>query len=314
MLEDGAVHYPGGKRYKRISEHPECKVLLLHDVEVNGQEEEHEDGEGVVRRNGGERQNDVERQGDGRRQNGVEHPNDAVASTSHQGAIDAIASTSRQRDENAGAGASSGQPSVSLELNSKVRVALNEIRGFFKFKRALSPLSNENDQNVLNVGDDLWDTQYVFADDGCGGGSEGYPFVRDFNREMFVKVAKEEILKVKLDFFKLGRADIDIKVSRMCHSKRFWLAVKFCRQYKRTGLNQEQICDIFMIGKKSVEKYCLNDNRNISYLDFDGFAPIEYEKNYKYNRQFVRDNALDYDGLVARGIIEPDGEKRKRDQ
>lgn len=78
-------------------------------------------------------------------------------------------------------------------------------------------------------------------------------------RLTMVKIKDEDIDNVNLKFFKNNEKIMSVKVSRMCHAQRFWLAVKFITMDKKEKvgmmLTMEKICKIFGINVPTVKKH-----------------------------------------------------------
>lgn len=335
MIRDGRVWYPGSEQYERISKKRACKEVWLTEKEIMGTEPIHVEGmsvgqgETTMRKQNAQGENEVAysnrnvqgqevigrgsvegtpgRNQDVREDGGANYTDDRVPNTSHRGN-----GYERERMEH-------DRPLASTSRIIKDKETEDEIERIFRMvkyvPKLISPIknegiegeeSNENDRNVLNVGgrDQIWDTEEVYTDDGCGEVTEEEigRFERTNKREMFKRVTRLEILKVNLSFFDLSQQERDVKVSRMCHSKRFWLAVKFCRQ-KTKGLIHNRICEIFGVGTKVVLPFCHGSGKNLSYEDYDFYAPIEYMGKYKHRPQYVIDHASNLEDLISSGTI-----------
>lgn len=141
---------------------------------------------------------------------------------------------------------------------------------------------------------------------------DGLEFVTEADKANFVptalrvtmkKIKKEDIENVNLNLFK-NKEIISIKVGKMCHAQRFWLAVKFCamksKEKTQLKLTTKKICNALGVGVPGVNKHILK-HKDTSYVDYGFLSPMEY--NAKHNPKFFKDFASNFDDLVEKGII-----------
>lgn len=156
---------------------------------------------------------------------------------------------------------------------------------------------NEYSENKFEI-EEEWDNPSA-TDDLCGKVSK--MDIKNFKDNekcvMFKMVTRDEIRNVNPDFFKLHRRVQRVKVNRMCYSKRFWLAVKFCRKkYSGLDLSHKRICDVFGVNSSTVWR-----NYKKSYIHYRYMSPVEC--NPSRQPYFIKAMASNYDELVNSGVI-----------
>lgn len=116
-------------------------------------------------------------------------------------------------------------------------------------------------------------------------------------RVMFRHTSNEEIRNVTPAFFKQKRDVIDVKVSHMSHARRFWLAMKFCRNnHMYPGVpSMRNVCHIFGISPCVIMKFKQKYGDNVLPMDLMYLTPIERE--YRTQERFFREKALNYANL-----------------
>lgn len=116
------------------------------------------------------------------------------------------------------------------------------------------------------------------------------------------------------NFSNLDENQIKKKVSRMNHSTRFWLAVKFCRLHKndfetstkiKKSHPQPKLCKILGIGYPSIAKYLnrLSEIDNIADLmkKNNYLSPVEFKP--KFHEPFFKKYASNYVNLKVSGCF-----------
>lgn len=133
-------------------------------------------------------------------------------------------------------------------------------------------------------------------------------------REFMKMVSQADIDRVNDKLFEKEEKIINVKVSRMTQSLRFWLAVKFSSysnwKYngkKRIKFGNKEVCALFGINYSSFKNF-MSKNKNVNCRNFKYLSPVEC--NYKKQRFYFRDYASNYEILVREKLF--DREKRKK--
>lgn len=131
-------------------------------------------------------------------------------------------------------------------------------------------------------------------------------------RNMFVKIEQSQLDEYGLDFLKQDEKLIRNTVSTMCHSLRFWLCVKYfdligpttAGKKEKSVMTKAKISSIFGIGRAALFKFCSKNKDKKTFLDFDGYSPLEYANliTCSHSRVF-EDLALNFDSPLVQGII-----------
>lgn len=129
-------------------------------------------------------------------------------------------------------------------------------------------------------------------------------YVPNEKRMMMIPITKKDIEDVNLNFFKNNLITQQIKVSRMNHAKRFWLAVKFGgkENLRKLKMKREAVCKIFGISVSTVKKYLpKNGETSPAYETYNNLSPVEFR--YKRHQYFFEKYALNYDDLRKQGLF-----------
>lgn len=141
-------------------------------------------------------------------------------------------------------------------------------------------------------------------------------YVHTEKRVFLRMITQEEVDRVNDNFFEKDEKIRAIKVSKMCQSLRFWLAVKFSTYsgWRYNGRNQgkfgnEKVCSIFGVNYNSFKSFMGQDN-NARINTFGTLSPSE--RYYKSQRPYLEKYASNYDDLVKQGLFDKNKKEKKK--
>lgn len=295
VVLDSPISYPSDGKYQRIVNNSNCKTIVLKEASP-GQRDVSLSNEQANGRPGIADKNERAPKENQCVTVGKQGPKGPHPLNEHQRSFDP-----RNKIVNFGASTSSGKRGNDTEVVRTLKKKRKELD-------PISPISDENNQNILNGVSvtEIWDTDREFDDDGCGEVTQADidAFIFENKRKFYYLVGREEILRVKLDFIRQDRRVLNVKVSRMHQSKRFWLAVKFCRNVKKTGFKHDIVCEIFGVQKSMILPFCHSKLKDVSYLDYGFLSPYEYDKKYKHAPAYICENASNLKSMLATKTIQ----------
>lgn len=137
-------------------------------------------------------------------------------------------------------------------------------------------------------------------------------------RMMMERVTKDEINKFTETFFEGTDVEIKRKVTPMCHSKRFWLAVKFYNSplVLAKVKSKVNLCEQLLgITVANVKKFfTVKDSKSKGPSDYDGLSPVEndpavylrFDVYFKFalNLEYIMKNDSRFTNEKMKGILE----------
>lgn len=137
-------------------------------------------------------------------------------------------------------------------------------------------------------------------------------------REMYIKICSGDLENYTSEFLHGPEEEVRAKISPMCHSMRYWLAIKFCGTMsgavgmRKLGvLTQSRVCNLLGIPFKSFrnlkKKYASKTPD-----DFAGYSPLEYQ-NLKRCTQLgtILEYASNLDHPIIKSMIDKKNEGKK---
>lgn len=136
-------------------------------------------------------------------------------------------------------------------------------------------------------------------------------------REMFAAITQADLDKYEIGFLDDDEGKIRNAVSRMCHSLRFWLAVKFSNSLARSrGLSKRgvmtsaKISRLLGVDHRSLRKHLSSPNNSMTFLEFKGYSPLEFNCMSKCTHpQIIKKLASNWDSNLVQGIVNKKNKK-----
>lgn len=130
-------------------------------------------------------------------------------------------------------------------------------------------------------------------------GAELANFVDSNKRVMFKRITASDIENVNEKFFENSDREIRIKVSKMCHAQRFWLAKKFHVMVDELKLNlsHNKISKIFGVSRATMIKHIAKYGKK-SYNDFGFLSPSEFRPGTQWS--MIKRLASNYDEIAPK--------------
>lgn len=127
-------------------------------------------------------------------------------------------------------------------------------------------------------------------------------------RNMFIRVNQVQLDSYDINFLKRNEKNVRAEVSGMCHSLRFWLAVKFSSSLTRTkglpksgALTKAKICRLLGIDGNSFFKSRVTVR---DFSKFDGLSPLEFSNLKKCTHlKIIKRLALNFHSPLVQNII-----------
>jgi len=186
---------------------------------------------------------------------------------------------------------SDSEEEIDLDLSVKKNKVENTIKNRVPI-RSNDKGNQENNSNLINVGKRKLATSKIQEKRARKKLHDGEEFER---REMFRQINVREILDFDTRFFKMSEDKMLELIKPMCHSKRFWLAVRFLTSID-VGLSQNTICNIFGLNRQNIQKFLRKpDIKSISHdinammKIYLGLSPIETPKErYRHKKTILK--------------------------
>lgn len=129
-------------------------------------------------------------------------------------------------------------------------------------------------------------------------------------RSMYIRINQTQLDGYHIGFLQGDEKIVRKTISDMCHSLRFWLAIKFCAQLssekgmKKLGvLTQAKVCNFLGIPYDSFNSI----RRKIgskTFTDFDGLSPLEYScLNKRTHANKIEELASNLDDPLVQHVI-----------
>lgn len=131
-------------------------------------------------------------------------------------------------------------------------------------------------------------------------------------RNMYIRIDQAQLDKYNVDFLTGNEKDVRKIVSGMCHSLRYWLAIKFCNLLgstpgtkKSNVMTKAKVCRLLGIEFGSFKASHGKIRKEFkSFLDHDGLSPLEYCcLDRRTHAQKIKEYALNLDCPTVQHVI-----------
>lgn len=129
-------------------------------------------------------------------------------------------------------------------------------------------------------------------------------------RNMYIRIDQAQLDRYDINFLEDSEKNVHEIVKGMCHSLRFWLAVKFCNSLgsarglkKANVMSKAKVCKLLGIKYKS---FCVLKPKikSKTFSDFDGLSPLEYQcLQRRTHADEIREYALNLESPEVRYVI-----------
>lgn len=121
-------------------------------------------------------------------------------------------------------------------------------------------------------------------------------------RIMCKKIGLSDVENVNINFFENSKRVIEVKIGKMCHAQRYWLATKFfiLSQENKLNMSQNKIGELFGISRAAIWKFLKKNkigNMREMIEKFGYMSPAEF--NPRFHFKYIKDMASNFEEIKS---------------